>query len=63
MKVAMPPRLWGIVVLVLVVVVVVLVVTRPTQQSIPRIVDERGNNLVYQCPGDPRCVPTPTPTR
>ena len=27
---------------------------------VPRILDERGNNLVYQCPGDPRCTPQPT---
>ena len=27
---------------------------------VPRIVDEHGNNLVYQCPGDPRCTPLPT---
>jgi hypothetical protein len=27
---------------------------------VPRILDEHGNNLVYQCPGDPRCTPLPT---
>ena len=55
-------RQWAIVVAVLLMVIVVLLVTRPSSQpAIPRIVDEHGNNLVYQCPGDPRCTPTVAP--
>lgn len=42
--------------------VIVALLLRP-QPRIPRIVDEHGNNLVYQCPGDPRCNPTPVTLR
>jgi hypothetical protein len=54
-------RQWALVVAVLLVVIVVLVMSRPAQPPVPRVVDEHGNNLVYQCPGDPRCDPTPSP--
>lgn len=26
-------------------------------QPIPRILDEHGNNILFTCPGDPRCTP------
>lgn len=35
--------------------IVVYLVLRPA--PLPRIVDEHGTNLVYRCPGDPRCTP------
>ncbi len=43
-------------------VLVILLMTRPAApQAIPVILDEHGNNLVYQCPGDARCDATPFP--
>lgn len=40
---------------IILLVALVYQVTRPPR--LPRIIDEHGNNLVYTCPGDPRCTP------
>lgn len=52
----MPIRTWGLVAIVVLGVVVAVLLLRPA--PVPRILDEHGNNLVYQCPGDPRCTPS-----
>ncbi len=54
-------RPWLIAIVLLLAAIVFLLATRPAAApAMPRIVDEHGNNLVYQCPSpDPRCSPTP----
>jgi hypothetical protein len=55
--------LFGVLFVVVLLTYIALMMFTPAptpQYVVPRIVDEHGNNLVYVCPGDPRCTPTPT---
>jgi hypothetical protein len=41
----------------IVILLAVLIYTMTRPRPLPRILDEHGNNILYTCPGDPRCTP------
>jgi len=51
-------RIGVLVVIAALLLTIVVLLLRPA--PMPRILDEHGNNIVYHCPEDPRCHPTPT---